>query len=190
MTNSKIGELFLNHFEKYLSKFANAEIFASDDGFHRLQIISYLNVFEGCVMFASFGLSKCYEKYKKYIEVYSVIDSPPEEFSYLMSSVLLSAIENKFVLKRGTAIRGLSRVSSQFVEKYNKQAIYFTRPHILPEEFRSVKSLEANSEIFQIIFITDDEYKYIIENGVDKFEVLLDSSDIDVFNLHRSGIIK
>ncbi|MDD5935159.1 MAG: suppressor of fused domain protein [Clostridiales bacterium] len=182
MENSDLGEIILQHYEKYLGTFENREIYENNETMPSIQMIQYRNIFEGCKTYASLGLSKFSEEINNTCEIVMSIDNDYEKASYVLANVLFYIVLNKLDFGRGTYIGGIENIDSIFVDQHKKSAIYFTETYAFPDEFSHIR---GNAKMYMAFFISQEEYDFIKKNGCEKFEEYLEEKEIDIMHLDR-----
>jgi len=184
----KWGECYYDHFEKYLGKPINREIFEQNRINPVIQIISYDNVFSNCRAFCSFGLSHYASQISEVAEVFMPVDAGWEDTPLILAGTLFYIIQHDISIGRGRAIR-FADVFPDFALKFGKAAIYFADPFGVPEDFKRVRCGSKVGEIYLACYISDAEYHFKVENGTDKFEALLEEKNVDVFHVQRDSCI-
>lgn len=101
------GEIYYNHYSKFLRKPIDREVFKSTEEMPSIQILKYENVFEECLVFNSLGFSKYEEIVGVNAEVSMVVDDAIKNTGYLLASSLFYCIGNRMQIGRGIATRGL-----------------------------------------------------------------------------------
>lgn len=186
------GELYFDHYEKYLGFPTGREVSGRDNGLPEIQLLVNDGVFEDCMVYSSLGLSS----YKLWIginaEVSMVVDGGFDDVGYILTNALFHCVDNCLGLRRGVAVGGVDLLDKQFFETYGKSAIYFTDPYGLPDEYREVSTGNddyENGRILFALFITPSEHAYFKKYGAEKFEDLLEEKDADLFNISRESIL-
>jgi hypothetical protein len=87
---------------------------------------------------------------------------------------------------KGVLIEGAGNIVDNFVEKYHKSALYFTNVFLLPDEFAFVSDI---CRIYMCFFVSPEEAEYIKKYGSEKFEDILEKSNVDVIDLKRDSIM-
>lgn len=64
--------------------------------------------------------------------------------------------------------------------------MYFTNVFVLPENFAFVNDVCC---IYMCLFVSKDEAEFIKKYGSEKFEDLLENSDVDVIDLKRKSVL-
>ena len=64
---NNLGEMILNHYEKYLGEFIGAETYVDDK--YQIQLLGFDKAVENCLLFATFGLSKITETLDERCEI-------------------------------------------------------------------------------------------------------------------------
>ncbi|MED1060036.1 suppressor of fused domain protein [Bacillus mycoides] len=185
------GEIYYDHYSKYLSEPIDREVFKNNEGLPSIQILKYENVFEECLVFNTLGFSKYEEIVGDNIEISMVVDGAFNSTGYILASALFYCIGNRIEIGRGTAISGIETIDKAFVQKYNKSAVYFTEPFTFPEEYSHVRTEneDKDGKMLLAFFITQSEYECFVKCGTEKFEDLLEENDVDPFNVSRKSII-
>ncbi|KPV55627.1 hypothetical protein QJ48_32175 [Paenibacillus sp. A3] len=185
------GELYYDHYSKFLREPIDREVFKSTKEMPSIQILKYENVFEECLVYNSLGFSKYEEIVGANVEVSMVVDGAFNSTGYLLASTLFYCIGNKMQIGRGISIRGLERLDKEFVQKYNKSAIYFTEPYAFPEEYSIVRTntKDKDGRILLAFYISQSECEYFVKYGAEKFEDLLEEKNVDPFNVSRESAV-
>ncbi|MFS0557083.1 suppressor of fused domain protein [Brevibacillus sp. 179-C9.3 HS] len=186
------GELYYDHYSKYVGEPVDLEIYKSSDDNPKLQILKYENVFQDCLVFNTLGLSHYEDRLQGLVEISMVVDEAFGNTGYILANALFFCVENALEIGRGTAIRGIERFDKSFVEKYHKHAIYFTEPFAFPVEYSHVctGSEKKGGKVLLAFFISQAEYDYLIQYGTEKLEDLLEMNEVDPFCVGRKCIIK
>ncbi|MBQ3545169.1 MAG: suppressor of fused domain protein [Lachnospiraceae bacterium] len=182
MEKNNIGELIMDHYEKYLGEFEDCLIFKGDENSSSIQLLQYDNVFKDCKTYATIGLSKYADIIKDVYEVVMVVDDAMEECATILANALFYIINNNVKLNRGTYIEGIKNINEEFGIKHNKTAVYFTETYAFPDEFSTI-----NEEVKMCLafFISEEECDYIRKFGCDKFEDYLEDNNVDIMNINR-----
>lgn len=187
------GELFYDHYNLFLGNPVDREVYRNNNDMPSIQIIKYENVFEECLVYNTLGLSKYEEVIGAKIEISMVVDGAFNSAGYILVNSIFYCLGNQIEIGRGVAIGGIQSIDQSFVEKYNKNAIYFTVPFAFPEEYSYVqtedKDKDKSGEILLAFFISQSEYDYFKLYGTEKFEDLLEEKGIDPFQVSRKSII-
>lgn len=121
-------------------------------------------------------------------EVRAEIVFPTQNFYSTAPSILstcaLSIVKGDVILDYGTVAPNVLEV---YGEKFNMKHIMFSAPFIL--DLKLKKFEEFFVTWFQAIPISQVEYRFLKENGVDKLEELFEETQVDVFDLDRPSAI-
>lgn len=182
MEKNNIGELIMDHYEKYLGEFEDCLIFKGDENAPSIQLLQFDNVFKDCKTYATIGLSKYADIIKDVYEVVMIVDDAMEESATILANVLFYIINNNVELNSGTYIEGIKNINEEFGIKRNKNAVYFTETYAFPDEFSTI-----NEEVKMCLafFISEEECDYIKKFGCDKFEDYLEDNNVDIMNINR-----
>lgn len=182
MENSNIGELIINHYEKYLGVFEDCLIFSNDEAKPSIQLLQYSNVFKECKTYATIGLSKYADVLSDMYEVIMVVDDDFEESATILANSLFYIVNNNTKLGIGTYIEGVKNINEDFSIRHNKNAVFFSEPYAFPDEFSDI---DKKVKVLLAFFISEDECNYIRKYGCSKFEDFLEEHNIDIMNINR-----
>ena len=73
-----LGEIILNHYDKYLGDYAGADIYANEE--LEIQLLGYPETIKNCLVLATFGVSK-YAEYEVILPVDDLYDECAEVFA-------------------------------------------------------------------------------------------------------------
>ncbi|RJG14921.1 suppressor of fused domain protein [Paenibacillus thiaminolyticus] len=185
------GELYYDHYSKFLGEPIDREVFKNNEEMPSIQILKYENIFEECLVYSTLGFSKYEEVVGDNVEVTLVVDGGFSSAGYILANALFYCIGNQMQIGRGIAIRGIESLDKSFVQKYNKNAVYFTEPFAFPEEYYHIptKSEDKDGKILLAFFISQSEYEYFVKYGTEKFEDLLEEKNVDPFHVSRESIV-
>ncbi len=180
------GELILDHYEKFLGNFYDRDIFKSHTSAATVQFLKYQNIFEGCITYATMGVSNYASQIKNHCEIVMISDDSFEECEELFANAIFYIIDNKMEFGRGIFIEGIENISKKFFEKHEKNALYFTETYVFPEEFTN---FAVNHKMYMAFFISQEECNYIKKYGAEKFEECLEKFECDVLDINRASIV-
>lgn len=185
------GELYYDHYNKFLGEPVDQEVFKNNEEMPSIQILKYENVFEECLVYNTLGFSKYEEIVGDNVEVSMVVDGAFNSTGKILANALFYCIGNQMEVGRGIAICGIESIDKTFVQNYDKSAIYFTEPFAFPEKYSKVRTetKEKDGRILLAFFISQSEYEYFVKNGTEKFEDLLEEKNVDPFMVSRSSAV-
>jgi len=183
------GERYYDHFTKFLGPVRSRAVYRQSIDSPDVQILEYDNVFDGCRVFTSFGLSHYSDQIGQICEVMVPVDSGWENVSNILANTLFYMIQQDICMSRSAAVSGVDAICHEFAQKYGKHALYFTDPFGLPEEFRRVQSSNDCGSVYLGIFISQFEYNFLLREGFELFEELLETSNVDPYNISRRSIV-
>ncbi|QDZ80226.1 suppressor of fused domain protein [Priestia megaterium] len=185
------GELYYDHYSKYLGEPIDREIYRNNEELPSIQILKYENVFGECFVFNTLGLSNYEEVLRGNMKISMVVDKAFNSTGYILANVLFYCLGNEIEIGRGTAVSGIESIEKSFYQKYDKNAVYFTEPFAFPKEYYELdtESTQQMGEVLLGFFISQAEYDFFITYGAEKFEELLEESDVDPFNVNRKSVI-
>lgn len=185
------GELFYDHYKKFLGEPVRRKTFRKNENMPSIQILSYENVFEGCIVFTSLGLSRYEDVLGTISEVTLVTDCAFNESDEILANILFYCIDKKIKIGRGVSISGISKINKVFFDFYKKNALYFTMPYVFPEEYERVNALGEVKKgiVYQAFFVSQEEHEFFVDNGAEVFEDLLEEKEVDPFEVNRKSVI-
>lgn len=181
---NNLGEMILNHYEKYLGEFIGAETYVDDK--YQIQLLGFDKAVENCLLFATFGLSKITETLDECCEIIMASDDDYDSCAEIFMNSIFYVLSNNLKFRKGLLIEGADAIVTDFSCKHNKSALYFTEQYIFPDKFTSI---EDKCKIYMCFFITEKEAQYIKQYGCEIFEDLLEQKNIDVIDIKRASII-
>lgn len=185
MSEKNLGELILNHYDKYLGNYSGREIYKRDNNSPSIQLLKYENVFEDCMTYATFGFSNFKEAIGKSCEIVMITDDCYNECEEIFANALFYIINNKIKFGRGTFIEGIEKINQEFAIVHKKSALYFTETYSFPDNFSKITDSE---KMYMAFFISQQECEYIKNNGADAFEDELERMEYDIFDINRKSI--
>lgn len=120
-------------------------------------------------------------------EVMTVTNSSYELVSYVLYESVRYLVGEGVKLDAGFSLNGIENISEEFVEKYGKSAIMFVDGFGFPEEFWKVGREGA---MLSCVFLTEDEYEYIVQYGIGNFLGEFINTDVNAFDIERESIFK
>ena len=174
-----LGEAILDHYDKYLGKYAGADIYADEE--REIQLLGFPETIKNCLVLATFGVSK-YEE----CEVILPIDDHYDECAEIFANSVFYALSNRIKISRGVLIEGADSIVEGFSEKCGKTALYFTEAYPLPDDFAAV---DNKCHIYMGFFVSKKEAEFIKAHGSERFEDILEEKEVDVIDLNRSSVI-
>lgn len=178
------GEAYFDHFERYFRSPDRVEVYRSEDH-PTVQVLEYDRVFEGCRVFATVGVSHFAKQLGGPAEVVVPVDGGYEAVSLLLGTAPVSLSHNRQPLARGSVLAGIEEVSPGFVRAFGKDALYFTEPYGLPEEFGLVCHEGMHGRVYFGIFISRRELAVLDRVGAAEFETRFQGAHADPFALGR-----
>lgn len=187
---SSWGERYFDHYVKFIHDPIEREVFRSAALPQKMQILAFDNVFAGCRVFCSIGLSHFPDAIGHLAELCVVADAGWDAIPQIMADVLFIACQHGLILEPGAAIRGLRGRAPDFCAAFEKPALYLTEPSAMgfPEAFGAVADGSGAGHVFLGIFISEAEYAFWQAEGEEAFERLLAEAEADPFDLRRPSV--
>jgi hypothetical protein len=183
------GECYYDHFTGYLGHPIAREVFEHGMREPSIQVLAYDNVFDNCRCFCSLGLTHYAKQVHGPVEVFLPIDDGWQDVPYVLANALFFMVQNTITMERGTHITGVANILPNFAAAFGKTALYFTIPYGLPDSFGQVACGKAMGRVYLACFISASESIFLDEYGVEAFETMLETQDIDLFNLRRHSCV-
>lgn len=185
------GASFYEHFLRFMSSPKGRKIFRQADDGSSIQMLRYGNLFPGCSVSASFGLSLFWEEICSISEVVLVMSEGIESGEDVLANILFFMIKNRVRLERGVSVSGVSHIDINFFKEFDKEAIYFTAPYAFPAGFEEVSLPRPASAgfIYSAMFISRREHDFLLKNGPDAFEDLLEREKVDPMDTRRPSVV-
>ena len=183
------GEPYFDHFEEYFGPVREGFKFSYPSSGMSMQILAYDDIFEGCRVFCSFGLSRqCTHVGSGVAEVVLPIDEAWEETPDILANVLGAALEHSIPIGPGYHIRFGGQMPD-FVQTYGKAALYFATPFGFPDGFDEVICGDQRGAIYLASFISEAEHQYALDHGPEALEDLFEAQEVDVYTLRRPSAV-
>ena len=179
-----VGELILDHYEHFLGDYIGADVYSN--GEQEIQILGFPKVIENSMVFITLGVSKYSDMINNQCEIALAVDESYDECAEVLANAVFYILSNRMNFGKGILIEGVENINASFAEKYNKTALYFTNVFVLPENFAFVNDVCC---IYMCLFVSKDEAEFIKKYGSEKFEDLLENSDVDVIDLKRKSVL-
>jgi hypothetical protein len=185
-----IDERYLDHYARFLGEPIAAFPFQISDEVPAIRILEYDKVIAGCHVFASLGLSSYPGEDGEICEVICPVDRAFSDVPSILANALFRLVAREpYQPGRGLAIDGIDTVNAGFSKKYNKQAIYLTDPFELPEEFAFIGEDEGDGRMHLAIFLSQQEYAYLVANGCESLEDRLEEKQVDPYDIQRPSCV-
>lgn len=189
MAKSGWGEAYFDHYEQYLGRLVERKIFEPFAGDRKIQILAYDGAVPGCRIFASLGLSHYAEQTGRVAEVFAPVDSGWGQVYRVLANALSFLFQRQMPIERGTSISGIAEIDPEFVAQFDKDTVYLTLPYSMPLEVAKVRSSGGTGSLFLAIFLSASEAAYLRFHGCEALEDLLESKDVDPYNLGRRSAV-
>ena len=182
------GTCYFDHFTSYFHSPVTREVFSQDPNEHAIQILAYDNVFEGCRLFASLGLSHYAEEVGKVAEIIVPVDDGWDTVPSLVANALFYMIQENMRIGWGIAIGGLGEVDRAFTRRFGKEALYITNIYGLPDGSEDVTCEGRRGSLYLGTFIADVEYRLFLDQGAEGLESAFERQHVDPYRLARSAV--
>jgi len=192
----EVGEAYFDHYEGHFRRGPSArEVFTREVSREHatrisIQILSYREIFSGCLAFTSLGLSQHPSAVGGFVEVIVVADDGFAAMPSLLAGALSFAIDTRITMQRGVSISGLATVDRGFVSRFGKSGLYFSSCHGLPTSFEYVHTKDGRhvGQMLMGLFVSDPELAFLRKHGFEEFESALEEAHVDPFILGRPSI--
>jgi hypothetical protein len=183
-------EIYQQHFQRYFQKPFDIQVFHGPGG-AALKIAIHDWARQGFRVYASMGLADILfrDEEEDFGEVILFADSADKQVPQLFVNALFFILQHNIPLGTPFAI-GFGAMDQDFVHRYGKSSLYFTRPVEDDEVFNEVVHKDDVGRVLQAFFVTPEEDAFLEEHGADAFEPkfraqfggsLSDEEDLDLF---------
>lgn len=180
------GELYYDHYEKYLNSPVKREIFQQNESLPTIQVLIYENVFAGCKLFCTLGLSHYRATLNGVGEICMAADGGWDEIPSILANVSFFLVQQRKKLGWGIGVGGVGKAVSSFANQFGKDSIYLTKPFCFPQGFYQVGQDQHHiGKMYLALPISPQEYSYFLDFGAHAIEELLEDAEVDPFNLKR-----
>ncbi len=183
------GECYYDHFVRFMGEPAGREVFTWHEDKPVIQVMPCPSAFPSFQTLCSLGLSHYSRDVGGVAEVFTVAEEHWGNLTSLLVSPLFLLVRTNTKLKRGLSICRLEELDPAFASTFGKTAIYFTYPWVFQGSFSKVSCGDDYGFIYQAAFISQAEHNFLEQNGVERFETLLEEKDVDPVSLSRPSCI-
>lgn len=120
------------------------------------------------------------------IELVGACDTEVEAFANVLCTAALFVMKDGWFCRPGAVFETMV---SMYRLSDSMEHLYFTAPSHWPELNTTLALSTKKVTWLWAIPISDAESRYIAKHGDDRFESLLEESNADVFDIHRTSII-
>jgi hypothetical protein len=183
------GECYYDHYARFFGEPAQRARYEPGPGVPNIQILVYANVFPDASVCCSLGLTQYEPDIGRTAEVVLVADTSVDEAAHVLGGALTHLVTHRIELGWGTRLTGLQQINPDFAARYDKPAIYFTYQYVLPEAFSDVVCQGQQGLVFQALLISQREFEYIRDRGVEAFEAHWERYHVDPIRLGRPSSV-
>jgi len=146
---------------------------------------------KGVSTYATIGLSnfsiglETEDKKNIRVEFIGACDTTADKFANIIGSCAFNIINSKFSCKPGTAY---PNVIKEYYPDIDMKHIFFTMP-FLWDNLHGFEMDDTFITWLMAIPISNDEFEFLAQNGVEALERLLKEKDIDVFDINRKSVL-
>jgi len=185
-------ECYFSHYHNLFRNPIERRAFRQDSISQPIEILVYDDVFEGCRVFCSLGLTHYSSIIGTISEVLVAVDAGWNDIPFLLAHSLFYIIQQPIHFGPGVVIGGFEFVRPHFAEFFGKTAFYFTTAHTLstlPEAFSYVSCRGKEGTLQVGYLISAKEYGFWLKQHSRRFEELLGQKQVDLLNLSRPSAI-
>jgi hypothetical protein len=180
------GECYYDHFTRlFQGEPVDRQVFRSSEDLPSIQVLGYDRVFQNCRTFATMGAMSYQPELGRPAEVIVPVDEAWDAVPHLIASSLFYMVQNAMAIGPGISIRGVAAIDRSFAERFQKAAIYYSRPIDLPPWGDRVVCGSETGSIYLGIFISAAEDAYFRAKGADALEDVLQAHLEDPYHLAR-----
>jgi Suppressor of fused protein (SUFU) len=181
-------EAYLDHYSRCFGRVASRGQFTPHQPGPEIEVLEYANVMRGCRLYVSCGLARYSTEVGSVGEALAC-STPDHDWPYILASALFYVVNARMELGWGMVVGGLEVVAPEFVTRYGKPALYFSRPTLFPKHVRRATLGDQIGEIYLATPISQTEREYFTSRGAVEFETMLASSGVDTLELGRPSAI-
>jgi hypothetical protein len=180
----EVAGCYFDHFERWFpDRLVGREIFRDGVFGGSLQVLLYDRVFEGCRVFTTIGMA--HVALAPLCEWMVVTDREWDAIPRVLAACAFSAMYEGWN-GWGYGVRDIGTSDAAFAARTGKQHLYLTLPHSLPEyDFHRVSCGGREARVFQAIFVTEGELRYLSDHGIDAFEARMEREELDLYDPSR-----
>jgi len=184
-------DAYLDHYARFLPEPVAAKPFVLNEELPALRILEYDRVIDGCRLFATLGLSEYFSGPEHAVEVICPVDKAWDRMPDILSHLLFNLVgaSNGVIPERGTSVGGIEEYAPDFFKRYRKDALYFTDPYGLPEEFAFVPRGEAEGRVYLAMFLTKKEHVFLQSKDCEALEDRFEQKEVDPYDLGRRSSV-
>src|SRR5262249_21385075 len=168
--NVNWSECYLRHFAHYFGKPSDAETYRPSEASPPLQLAIYDRGYKNHRVFASVGLTHYAADLKTLGEVIVLSDTAWKEVPFLMVNSLFFLIQKRIPLEPGVTVGGVANLNPDLAEYFDKSALFYMDATGFPPGFDTVACGEEEGRVFQGVFVSESEERFIRNKGASAFE--------------------
>lgn len=154
-------------------------------------LISENSPFEGINSYSTLGLCEhdvglSYNDIPLRIEFVGACYKRYENFANISATCAFNIINSNLSCQFGTVFEN---VISLYYPEFEMKHALFLSPFLWDYKLENLDLSDSKLAWLMIVPISDNEYDYMQEHGLDKLEELLDKGQIDAFDLERKSIL-
>lgn len=182
------GERFYDHYRTHLGAPTESRTFRPEGSERSLQVLAFDEVFKGCRVFATLGLTHHRIDVQGVCELVMPVDGDWDDVPSILANYIFFAVGRRIAIRRGAAISGLENINPSFAAAHGKSALYVTDPFGIPPEFSVVKHDDEAGRVYLGLLLSQAEYDFRSTVGADAFEDVLEAANVDPYTLDRASV--
>lgn len=119
------------------------------------------------------------------VEIVGACASSFDKFPNILASCAFNIINSKFTCYPGAIYQN---VVSLYKSVSPMKHILFTPPFLWEDRLKTLDLSDKKVAWLLVVPISDEEFKYVRENGNDALESLFEEQQIDIFDLNRNSV--
>jgi hypothetical protein len=175
------------HFQHYFGKPFDVQIYRASDA--TLRLANYDQAYPEFRVYASLGLADLLPEGKDVGEVITVADDFGPDVPFLFANALLFVLQRAIPLGSRFTVGGVEALRPHFADFYDKAALYFMPAEGFPEGFDIVECGADTGQVYQAVFVSDEEAEYIDSKGGPAFEARVKAQNADLCRLRRLSCV-
>jgi hypothetical protein len=175
------------HFQHYFGKPFDIHAYHSAAG--ALRVATYDRAYREFRVYASLGLADLLPEGSDIGEVITVADDFGPDVPFLFANALLFVLERSIALGSRFTVGGIEALRPDFADFFDKAALYFMPAEGFPEDFAALECGADTGQVYQAVFVSEEEAEYIDAKGGAAFEARVKAQEADLCRLRRLSCV-
>ena len=163
-----------------------------DSNISNIDMLSAVNrPYDGVTSYSTIGLSDHSIKYTVdktplRLEIVGASATEYEQFPNVLATCAFCIINSKFSVSHGKVFRDIIKM---YYPKSEMKHVLFVSPFLWEEDIKTLDFPNKKVAWLLAVPISENEYLFAQEKGIDSLEELLEQEEIDIFDIERKSIL-